>query len=57
MGHGGLVGKILSMVKNELLKKPDTRAVQPERRVQSGCEAERYPRLGSGGSPGVSVKL
>ena len=36
----------------ERLKKPDTRAVKPERRIQSGCEAERYPRLGSGGSPG-----
>ena len=36
---------------NEPLKKPDTRAVKPERRVQSGCEAERYPRLGTGGSP------
>ena len=45
------LAKILSMVKNELLKKPDTRAVKPEQRVQSGCEAERYPRLGSGGSP------
>ena len=53
------------MVKNELLKKPDTRAVKLERLVQSGCEAERYPRLGSGGSPArlgtggspVSVKL
>ena len=39
----------------EPLKKPDTRAVKLERRVQSGCEAERYPRLGPGGSP-VSVK-
>ena len=39
------------MVKNELLKKPDTRAVKLEWRVQSGCEAERYPRYGSGGSP------
>ena len=48
------LAKILSMVKNELLKKPDTRAVKPERRVQSGCEAERYPRLGSGGSPGLA---
>ena len=39
---------------NEPLKKPDTRAVKPERRVQSGCEAERYPRLGTGGSPGAA---
>ena len=37
------------MVKNELLKKPDTRSVQHEPQVQSGCEAKRYPRLGTGG--------
>ena len=43
------------MVKNELLKKPDTRTVKPEQRVQSGCEAERYPRYGTGGSPGEKV--
>ena len=43
------------MVKNELLKKLDTRAVKHERRVQSGCEAERYPRLGTGGSPGGAI--
>ena len=39
------------MVKKELFKKLDTRAVKPERCVQSGCEAERYPRSGTGGSP------
>ena len=47
----GIVGKNIINGKNELLKKPDTRSVQHESQVQSGCEAERYPRLGTGGSP------
>ena len=43
------------MVKNELLKKSDTRAVQPERRVQSGAiPAFRVRRL-AGGSPGGGI--
>ncbi len=37
---------------NEPLKLHDTRSVQHEPRVQSGCAAERTPRYGSGGSPG-----
>ena len=37
MGHGGLVGKNIINGKNELLKKPDTRAVKLERQVQSGA--------------------
>ena len=41
---------------NEPLKLPDTRAVQHEPQVQSGCEAERYPRLGTGGSPGFAAQ-
>ena len=45
------------MVKNELLKKLDTRAVKPERRVQSVCAAERSPRLGTGGSPVARIDL
>ena len=36
-------------------KKPDTRALKYERRVQSGCAAERYPRYGTGGSPGDTL--
>ena len=41
---------------NEPLKLPDTRAVKPELRVQSGCAAERYPRYGTGGSPGFAAQ-